>query len=127
MKLITQKMTIADLLAEISEGAHPDLARNIKSIVGDNEETPFIRKGYSMSPDDLIEVKDAAEEEGPYVIAKITTLDLDRDREVILPEGGDLEFFSKNNIVLFGHNYYDLDAVMGRAQWVRPTAVRRYR
>jgi HK97 family phage prohead protease len=50
------------------------------------------------------------------VTAVISTGDVDRDREVLLPKGIVLEPFKKNPVVLWAHDYYG--APIGRAQWV---------
>ena len=63
------------------------------------------------------------------VVSRISTLARDRDKEALLPEGIDLSGYGANSIVLFCHDYWTLDAVMGRSAWVKldrknsPTAV----
>lgn len=44
-----------------------------------------------------------------------TTSDVDRDGESILVEGWTFENFMKNPIMLFGHNYWDMHAIVGAA------------
>lgn len=44
-----------------------------------------------------------------------TTATADRDGESILVEGWDFENFMKNPIILFGHNYWDMDCIIGAA------------
>lgn len=51
------------------------------------------------------------------IIATISTATVDRDKEVVLPKGGDLKHFRKNPVVLLGHNYHDLP--IGRATWIK--------
>jgi len=47
----------------------------------------------------------------------ITTDALDRDREVVLPGGGDFAQFRKNPVVTFAHRYNELP--VGRALWLK--------
>lgn len=42
-----------------------------------------------------------------------TTEGIDRDGEVILVSGWDFTNFMKNPIILWGHNYYEMDAIIG--------------
>ncbi len=44
-----------------------------------------------------------------------TTSGVDRDGESILIEGWDFENYKKNPIILFGHNYWDINAIVGAA------------
>jgi len=47
----------------------------------------------------------------------VTSDAVDRDREVVLPEGGDWKEFKKNPVVTFAHRYDELP--VGRAAWVK--------
>ena len=51
------------------------------------------------------------------VTAVISTATVDRDAEVLLPKGIELENYLKNPVVLFGHNYTGLP--VGKALWVK--------
>lgn len=44
-----------------------------------------------------------------------TTEGVDRDGEIILVDGWDFENYMKNPIILWGHNYWDMNAVIGSA------------
>lgn len=48
-----------------------------------------------------------------------TTETIDRDGEIILISGWDLEHFYKNPIILWGHNYWDLNCVLGAVTEVK--------
>ena len=51
-------------------------------------------------------------------VSLVTTDSVDRDKEVILPQGGDWKSFQKGGgIVTFAHNYQELP--VGRALWVK--------
>lgn len=47
--------------------------------------------------------------------AMISTEDVDRDGDVLLAEGVQLDNFLRNPVVLFGHQYNSVDAVVGKA------------
>jgi len=47
-----------------------------------------------------------------WIIASTPAVDRDRDR--IMPMGGDLSNFQKNPVLIFGHNYHEPWAVIGR-------------
>ncbi len=53
-------------------------------------------------------------------ISFVTTGALDRDREVVLPAGGDWSQFRKNPVVTFAHDYRELP--VGRCLWVKRKA-----
>lgn len=52
--------------------------------------------------------------------AWISTESVDRGGDVLLGGGAVLENYFKNPIVLFGHNYWNVEAVVGRALEVEP-------
>lgn len=60
-----------------------------------------------------VNVKEVKGEGEFKVIA--TTSSVDRDGESILVEGWDFENFMKNPIILFGHNYWEMDCIIGAA------------
>lgn len=47
--------------------------------------------------------------------AMISTESVDRDGDVLLAAGARLDSFRRNPIVLFGHNYFEASAVVGKA------------
>ncbi len=51
-------------------------------------------------------------------VSFITTRAMDRDREIVLPEGIELEDYRANPIVLFGH---DQNKPVGKCLWVKAT------
>lgn len=52
-------------------------------------------------------------------VSAITTRVMDRDREIILPGGIELEDYRQNPIVLFGH---DQNRPVGKCLWIKATA-----
>lgn len=61
-----------------------------------------------------VETKAIDAEKGIYE-ALISTESVDRDGDILKAEGADLTNFNKNPVVLFGHNYRDATAVVGKA------------
>ena len=51
------------------------------------------------------------------VTATISTGEVDRDNEVLVPKGGDFTNFLKNPVVLWAHNYYE--PPIGKALWIK--------
>lgn len=70
----------------------------------------FVRKFYDTTQKGINEGERS-------VTSYITTLALDRDREVVLPEGGELGDYRKNPVVLALHNYRSLP--IGKNLWIK--------
>lgn len=75
-----------------------------------------------LKKDDLLRKQFVSEEtkvdiDERTVTAVITTDSVDRDREVLLPKGADLEQFRKNPVVLWAHDYSG--PPIGKAQWIK--------
>lgn len=51
------------------------------------------------------------------VVRYISTRDVDRDGEILVPEGAEIKEYLKNPVVLFGHNYSE--PPHAKAEWVR--------
>ena len=64
---------------------------------------------------DDVEVKEGSRE----VIAIISTDGVDRDREVVLPDGLLRKQFNKNPLVLWSHNYDSPENVIGKCNWLK--------
>lgn len=77
-----------------------------------DDEADFIRKS---SASDIIDMPGDR-----VIISKITTNGIDRDNDVILPQGVDWEDYSKNRVVLWSHDYGG--SLFGGAQYVLPHA-----
>lgn len=112
LDIITQRLTVKDFLEDISP-KYPEWGADLRSAIPDGlEDMPFIRKGFELAESDLeFIIGERAE------IAIISTLALDRDHEVLLPEGADLRFYKKNPIVPYSHDYNALP--VGKALWVK--------
>jgi len=101
MDLFTTRMKLADIF--------PKWAKTVEKEYG-IKEPEYIRKG--ITPDDL-----QFEEGERAVIAHITTNAVDRDKEIVDPDGVDLSAYEKNKVVLWCHKYDILP--IGRAQWIK--------
>jgi phage head maturation protease len=49
-------------------------------------------------------------------VSRVTTREMDRDFEIVQPEGLDLDHYRLNPVVLFGH---DADRPVGKALWIK--------
>jgi len=113
MDLITQRLTVAKFLDAI-EPKYPEWGTGLRETFSDSDldEMPFIRKGLVLTLDDLeFDIGERTE------VAKISTLALDRDNEVLLPEGADWRHFLENPVVPYAHDYSSLP--VGRSLWVK--------
>lgn len=103
MDLITQRYKLNDVL----EGK---LLQIVKDVCAVDADTPYLRKG--LVPEDL-----KFEESERATIEYITTKSPDRDREIVLPKGGDLSHYVKNPVVLWCHQNSTLP--LGTNMWVK--------
>ncbi len=55
-----------------------------------------------------------------WIVASTPAVDRDRDR--VMPMGGDFTNFNKNPVLIFGHNYYEPWAVIGRVSEIAADA-----
>ena len=63
-------------------------------------------------------VTNAELEEGERAVVRyISTRDVDRDGEVLVPQGAQLDEYMLNPVVLWGHNY--MEPPVGKAEWVK--------
>lgn len=85
-----------------------DLARRF----GLEEGQELIRK-LSTAP----VAKEAVKEEERSIVSVISTAGVDRDGDILRPDGLDDRAFRKHPIVLFGHRYHELP--IGRNEWIK--------
>lgn len=103
IKLMTQELKLKDIL--------PDKAQEIAEKYDKSEDDIlFIRKG--ITPNDL-----EIDEDERAVISYITTKNVDRDKEIVDPDGAVLRDYKKHPVVLFGHKYHELP--IGRNEWIK--------
>lgn len=91
----------------------PALGQRVREKYKLTDDMPFIRKG--LIPEDL-----RFDEGERSAVDYITTAAVDRDHEIVDPQGGVIEEFMKNPVVLFGHNHYEMP--IGKAAWIRSDA-----
>tara|TARA_Y100000310_G_scaffold321710_1_gene379715 strand:+ start:324 stop:1214 length:891 start_codon:yes stop_codon:yes gene_type:complete len=101
-EMITESMPLGDLnagLADTVAKAHDKKPSEIE----------FVRKG--------VITKSEADEEERSSTELISTKDVDRDNEILLPRGADLTYYKQNPQVLWAHQYNV--PPIGRAVWVK--------
>ena len=74
--------------------------------------TPMQHKGYICKTED-------ANDEKRHIVSRISTVTVDRDKEVMLPGGMDITGY--NGIVLWSHDYGGDTLPLGRNLWIKPT------
>ena len=103
LMLITQNLKLKDI--------NPGFAASVSKKYGIKEEdVVLIRKG-------LVPVDVKIDESEQSIISYITTGAVDRDREIVDPNGGIFDDYAANPVVLFGHDYRSLP--IGRNEWIK--------
>lgn len=77
------------------------------------DEIEYVRKGIPIDPSEI-----SIEEGERAAIRLITTPRLDRDGEILIPDGAILDDFRQSPSVLFGHQYDRLP--VGKDVWIKP-------
>lgn len=96
--LITERMKLKDIF--------PDKVEEF----GDVE---FCRKGFESEKTETVTAEHS-------IISYISTLDVDRDDEVLLPKGVVLDDYNKLRVVLWAHDYRGLP--IGKSMWIKKDA-----
>jgi len=104
-ELFTERNLLKDILPKKAK----DIAKQYKLKVNEIE---FIRKKNPLKAED-IKIEDGER----AAIRYINTADLDRDNEIVLPSGGQVNDFKKSPSVLYGHNYQGLP--IGKDIWIK--------
>ena len=105
MELFTERMKLKDILPEKAR----DIAKEYKLKEDDIE---FIRKKTPLKAEDL-KIEDGER----AAIRYVNTADLDRDNEIVLPSGGQVNDFKKSPTVLYAHDYRGLP--IGKDIWIK--------
>lgn len=101
--LVTERLKLLDVF--------PERAKALATQTGKKaEDFQFIRKYFGD------ETKDVNIDERTDV-SLISTIGVDRDAEVMLPEGAQLDNYRKNPVVLWAHKYADLP--VGKNLWIK--------
>lgn len=105
MELFTERLKLKDVM--------PEKAKDIAKEYGLKEnEIDFVRKSNPINPDD-IKIEDSER----AAIRYINTPDLDRDGEIVMPDGGIIKDYQKNPTVLYSHDYRGLP--IGKDIWIK--------
>lgn len=103
MELITQRFSLEDI--------YPDKVRAFSKRYGIKPNNlMLVRKGKVAESQEIIGEERA-------VVSYITTDRVDRDREIVHPEGAILDDYRKNPVVLWAHNYRGLP--IGKNIWIK--------
>ena len=105
MEIFTERLKLKDILPERAK----DIAKKYKL---KEEDIEFIRKKNPLSAEDL-----TIEDDERAAIRYINTADVDRDSEIVLPSGGQVNDFKKSPTVLYAHNYQGLP--IGKDIWLK--------
>ncbi len=93
---------------------YPELAREYaKRLHKKKEDIPYTQKFYSSS-------KAEASDAERTIVSYISTSDIDRDGEVLLPKGMSTKHYeSSGKPVFWGHRYDEPKDVIGQCQWLK--------
>jgi len=103
MDLITKRTSAKDI-------GLPKWAKKAIKDHGIEDDVQLIRKG--ISPEDT-RFKDGERSSVDY----ITTKAVDRDGEIVVPNGAVLDHYRRNPVVLFGHDYKSIP--IGKSLWIK--------
>jgi len=87
------------------------LSSDVMSLIK-NPAAEFVRKGYDAQTPSF----DFNEDEKSRIV-RVTTGALDRDGEIVRPDGADFSHYLKNPVVLWAHNHKEMP--VGKALWVK--------
>lgn len=98
---------------------YPELAAKVaRSLKIKKKEIPLVRKFIPFERD----VEVTKDKKGQtIVVSYISTSAIDRDKEVLNPDGVDLENYRKNPVVMWAHDYGQMP--VGKNLWIKPDAV----
>lgn len=109
MELITQRLKLFDI--------NPEAAREFVRLSGLSDEDDWAAKQVEFVRKGLVPSDVQFEDGERAAVSYITTRDIDRDGEIVEPDGVDLESYRKNPVVLFGHDYSQLP--IGKNLWIK--------
>jgi len=123
IELFTERLKLKDIIIELEESEQKEYKKAVKNI---KELIQNISKEYNIKEEDIeyirkknpLKAEDIKIEDGERAaIRYINTADLDRDNEIVLPEGADIRDFQKSMTVLYAHDYRGLP--IGRDLWIK--------
>ena len=105
MELFTERLKLRDVMPEVAK----DIAKEYKLKEDDLE---LVRKNNPLRSED-IKIEDGERAAVRYV----NTADVDRDNEIVVPDGLQVKDFLKSPSVLYAHNYRGLP--IGKDTWLK--------
>jgi len=105
VELFTERLKLKDVLPEIAT----DIAKEYDL---QEEDLELVRKNNPLRPED-IKIEDGERAAVRYV----NTADVDRDNEIVMPDGLQTKDFLKSPSVLYAHNYRGLP--IGKDIWLK--------
>lgn len=121
--LFTERYKFKDIVAEMEKSEQKGVKKDLKNL---KELTKSIAKEYNLKEEDVefirkknpLKAEDVKIEDGERAaIRYVNTADVDRDNEIVMPDGGLVKDFQKSMTVLYAHNYSDLP--IGRDLWIK--------
>lgn len=100
----------AQALDDLLKRQPKEIREQFRSVIGNQSVDGYCRVWKAPAATDL-------KPEERADVSLITTASVDRDLEVVLPQGGDLRQFRQNPVVTWAHNYHALP--VGRAMWIQ--------
>jgi hypothetical protein len=93
---------------------YPDIAREYaQRLHKKKEDIPYTQKFYSSSKAEAVDNERA-------IVSYISTADIDRDGEVLLPKGMSTKHYEESGKPVFwGHKYDEPKDVIGQCQWLK--------
>lgn len=107
MELRTERMKLADVFPDKAKAWARRL--HIKA-----DDIDYVRKGIPIDPQEI-----TIEDGERAAIRFVSTPHLDRDNEILMPDGAVLDAFRESPTVLYGHDYSSLP--IGKDIWIKPT------
>lgn len=104
------KIKLSSILPHFAASMQEALDASLKSAGLKPEDVELKRAG--LSDDDM-----TLEEGSRSIIHRVSTRDVDRDGEVVIPSGVDLKDFMRNPVVMWGHNYKEPQ--IGSDEWIK--------
>ncbi len=105
MELFTERLKLKDVMPEVAT----DIAKEYDL---KEEDLELVRKNNPLKPED-IKIEDGER----AAIRYVNTADVDRDNEIVVPDGLQTKDFLKSPSVLYAHNYRGLP--IGRDIWLK--------
>ncbi len=123
MELFTERMLLKDVITALEKSKQKGIEKKCEDF---KELSSAIAEEYDIKEDEIefirknnpLDLKDIQIEDGERAaIRYINTADVDRDSEIVMPDGLQTRDFEKSKTVLYAHNYQGLP--IGRDLWLK--------